>query len=574
MSCRASALTVDHPLNNVRRRRAPPGLRALSTWPRCRRCAAVQGRDRGSLTHPGFTVSPRADTRRDFRFDVGPPFGPHSCCKRCWRHTPDASTFHINRRYGRQGGTAVSYSVMYSCRGCAFGLDIRAFSCAVVTTRAAAAKSRCACSPAARAVGAGFAGPYTPYRTRRQSAGAHVERMRYTAVTDSLPSTERRASDCNDSAMPGHRRGRCDRVVGAPCEYLARRLRGRATGYPAERLPNSRVRIAGRTARCITIDVHAADQLLNAILALTAARHFTARPYSSSRANHRLAIEQFLRCALPRGAVPGVPGPAHRGHAMLSAASFSRARREHAGVGRWQVLAGGRIWISGNARCGPLSCPRASRTMRGWRGSAGIDGAQTGIACAPARSATADPVAGSIHAWTASCIHRITAEAFYSTPLCDRQRHGSAYVQVCSRCTQPFRKGAKHHSAGLRLASTTRRRARRELSRSTRRTLSAVWRASMRKHFEWIARCIRIVRTPLEALERAAQAAHAAVKWLPAAQGMDGRPRCDRITKHCARLKLPAAPRMPGQNTGGYRRAMQDYGNPLRLRRAARPRCA
>jgi len=58
------------------------------------------------------------------------------------------------------------------------------------------------------------------------------------------------------------------------------------------------------------------------------------------------------------------------------------------------------------------------------------------------------------------------------------------------------------------------------------------------------------------------------VKWLPAAMGIDpGSPLCDRFYGALARLRLPLI------THAGLERAVmgtdvQDYGNPLRLRRA------
>jgi len=86
--------------------------------------------------------------------------------------------------------------------------------------------------------------------------------------------------------------------------------------------------------------------------------------------------------------------------------------------------------------------------------------------------------------------------------------------------------------------------------------------------FEWAA-SVHPYRTDcVEALERAKRQGARAVKWLPAAMGMDpGSPLCDRFYAAAARLGLPLV------SHAGLERAVmgtdiQDYGNPLRLRRA------
>ncbi len=86
--------------------------------------------------------------------------------------------------------------------------------------------------------------------------------------------------------------------------------------------------------------------------------------------------------------------------------------------------------------------------------------------------------------------------------------------------------------------------------------------------FEWAASIHPYRADCVEALERAKATGARAVKWLPAAMGMDpGSPLCDRFYASAARLKLPLI------SHAGLERAVmgtdiQDYGNPLRLRRA------
>lgn len=96
-------------------------------------------------------------------------------------------------------------------------------------------------------------------------------------------------------------------------------------------------------------------------------------------------------------------------------------------------------------------------------------------------------------------------------------------------------------------------------------------RDTARKHaryFEWAASIHPYRADCVEALERAKKDGARAVKWLPAAMGMDpASPRCDRFYAALARLDVPLI------THAGLERAVtgadvQDYGNPLRLRRA------
>jgi uncharacterized protein len=92
-----------------------------------------------------------------------------------------------------------------------------------------------------------------------------------------------------------------------------------------------------------------------------------------------------------------------------------------------------------------------------------------------------------------------------------------------------------------------------------------------RKHpqrFEWIASVHPYREDAIEALEQAVKGGARALKWLPSAQGMDpADPRCDRFYETLARLKLPLLTHA-GSELAVHGGQMQDYGNPLRLRRA------
>lgn len=88
------------------------------------------------------------------------------------------------------------------------------------------------------------------------------------------------------------------------------------------------------------------------------------------------------------------------------------------------------------------------------------------------------------------------------------------------------------------------------------------------QQFEWVASIHPWRADCVEALERASAEGARAVKWLPAAMGIDpASARCDRFYAAAARLRLPLV------THAGLERAVlgtdvQAYGNPLRLRRA------
>jgi mannonate dehydratase len=86
--------------------------------------------------------------------------------------------------------------------------------------------------------------------------------------------------------------------------------------------------------------------------------------------------------------------------------------------------------------------------------------------------------------------------------------------------------------------------------------------------FEWIASVHPYRRDAVEALELAALTGARAVKWIPSLMNIDpASPRCDAFYEAAARLNIPVITHagleraVPGTDT-------QDFGNPLRLRRA------
>jgi hypothetical protein len=87
------------------------------------------------------------------------------------------------------------------------------------------------------------------------------------------------------------------------------------------------------------------------------------------------------------------------------------------------------------------------------------------------------------------------------------------------------------------------------------------------ERFEWIASVHPYRRDAVKALRQAVSNGARAVKWLPAAQGMDpASPLCDAFYEAAAEIDIPllvhagAELAVHGGNT-------EDYGNPLRLRR-------
>ena len=88
------------------------------------------------------------------------------------------------------------------------------------------------------------------------------------------------------------------------------------------------------------------------------------------------------------------------------------------------------------------------------------------------------------------------------------------------------------------------------------------------QYFEWVASIHPYRRDCIEALGRAAAEGARAVKWLPAAQGMNpASPLCDRFFKGLAKLDLPLISHA-GEERAVHGGNTQHYGNPLLLRRA------
>jgi len=162
-------------------------------------------------------------------------------------------------------------------------------------------------------------------------------------------------------------------------------------------------------------------------------------------------------------------------------------------------------------------------------------------------------------------------KAFYLNAGCVRDRPGmdAAYVQRLLTLHAGFPRGSKllllafdwHHDGhGRRVEALSPLYTPNEYTQRLAREHPA--------HFEWIASVHPYREDAVEALNQAAHGGARAVKWLPPVQGMDPADRrCDRFYEALARLKLPLLTHA-GQELALHAGAMQDYGNPLRLRRA------
>jgi mannonate dehydratase len=88
------------------------------------------------------------------------------------------------------------------------------------------------------------------------------------------------------------------------------------------------------------------------------------------------------------------------------------------------------------------------------------------------------------------------------------------------------------------------------------------------QRFEWVASIHPYRGDAVEALALAAKDGARAVKWLPAAMGIDpASPRCDAFYAALARLGLPLITHA-GEEKAVHGSNTQAYGNPLKLRRA------
>ncbi len=97
---------------------------------------------------------------------------------------------------------------------------------------------------------------------------------------------------------------------------------------------------------------------------------------------------------------------------------------------------------------------------------------------------------------------------------------------------------------------------------------AAAMAAAFPARFEWIASVHPYRADCVEALDEAVRRGARAVKWLPPAMGMDpASPLCDRFYAAMARHDLPLLSH-GGDELAVHGADAQDFGNPLRLRRA------
>ena len=162
-------------------------------------------------------------------------------------------------------------------------------------------------------------------------------------------------------------------------------------------------------------------------------------------------------------------------------------------------------------------------------------------------------------------------KAFYLNAACVQDEPGmdAAFVQRLLLQHQAFARGSKlmllafdwhHDTHGQRVEERSPFHTPNEYAQRVARAYP--------DHFEWIASVHPYREDAVSALETAARGGARALKWLPAAQGMDpADARCDRFYETLARLKLPLLTHA-GQELAVDGGEMQDYGNPLRLRRA------
>jgi predicted TIM-barrel fold metal-dependent hydrolase len=97
---------------------------------------------------------------------------------------------------------------------------------------------------------------------------------------------------------------------------------------------------------------------------------------------------------------------------------------------------------------------------------------------------------------------------------------------------------------------------------------AALLAKSYPEHFHWIASVHPYRKEAVAELERAIAAGAKAVKWLPPAMGMDpASPLCDSLYEVMAKHHLPLLTHA-GHEQAVHGGDTQDFGNPLRLRRA------
>jgi mannonate dehydratase len=161
---------------------------------------------------------------------------------------------------------------------------------------------------------------------------------------------------------------------------------------------------------------------------------------------------------------------------------------------------------------------------------------------------------------------------FFLNAGCAHQAEGSvdrAYVERMHNLVDGLRPGAKlmlfafdhaRDEAGKPDLETSEFYVPNEYARDTARAHP--------RYFEWVASIHPYRRDCVEALAAAKRDGARAVKWLPAAMGIDpALPLCDRFYRALAREDLPLISHA-GEERAVLGRYAQELGNPLRLRRA------
>jgi len=189
----------------------------------------------------------------------------------------------------------------------------------------------------------------------------------------------------------------------------------------------------------------------------------------------------------------------------------------------------------------------------------GIGDSDSGIWNSPQLESLANPIqfAQRLFFLNAGCVHDAPG------------RVDEAYVERMHNLIDGLRPGAK--LVLLAFDRTYAEDGTLDLARTAFHTPDAYARRVATRHaryFEWACSVHPYRRDAVAALEWAAAHGARAVKWLPAAMGIDpASPLCDPFFAALSRLDLPLLTHA-GQERAVHGAARQDFGNPLRLRRA------
>jgi len=252
---------------------------------------------------------------------------------------------------------------------------------------------------------------------------------------------------------------------------------------------------------------------------------------------------------------------------LLSAAALGAATAGGWGLAAW---ARPRLWNPCHAAL-PPELAEHPLVRAAWRGIdstrvwdchvhiAGTGDSDSGITTAPEMESLLSPVqfAQRLFYLNAGCVHDAPG------------RVDASYVERMRNLVDGLRPGAKlmlfafdrcHDEAGLPRPE-----------RTAFHVPDAYARDLARRYpdkFEWVCSIHPYRPDAVPALEAAVADGARAVKWLPAAMGMDpASPRCDAFYEALARLDLPLISHA-GEEKAVHGAGQQTYNNPLRLRRA------